>query len=268
MTAELRILRSDTANPPVLQSLFGNVELLGEFRRRQEFVHAALLDIGRLTCIPPYPRYRGIAINYADLYHDVVAEQLDIGYGGWVWWANSVVGHAHVRLVDRQGRLVVAETLVTNPGPPLGPPMSEAVRRIPFSRIEAWCNERDTATRIRHLMNRGPGGTSGQPPKSPVAPFFKVADKDRTSSPDSPSAAVDLALSVGNRAVAEGRKRPYPDSFYEEVARIYQAAAASTRGPAEAIADANRVPPTTVHRWVRVARSRGKLPPAARGKAG
>ena len=60
--------------------------------------------------------------------------------------------------------------------------------------------------------------------------------------------------------VPKGRKRP--DSFYREVASLFSIAAASGSRPAERIAKANRVPPSTVHRWVKEARRRGVMSPA------
>jgi len=57
--------------------------------------------------------------------------------------------------------------------------------------------------------------------------------------------------------------RGYPDSFYVAVAAAYQTLAHSTASPIAALASANDVPHTTAQRWVREARHRGLLPPAA-----
>jgi hypothetical protein len=61
--------------------------------------------------------------------------------------------------------------------------------------------------------------------------------------------------------------RRYPDGFYEKVARLYLALVANGRRPAPALADANRVPVTTVHRWIKEARARRFLPPARKAGA-
>jgi hypothetical protein len=61
-------------------------------------------------------------------------------------------------------------------------------------------------------------------------------------------------------------KRPYPDEFYEAVARAYRFATAAERAPARMLAKANGVPDTTINRWVRVARERGHLPPTMKGR--
>jgi hypothetical protein len=61
----------------------------------------------------------------------------------------------------------------------------------------------------------------------------------------------------------------YPDGFYDDVAAAYQRAVRRRKAPAQTIAQANGVPVTTVHRWIREARRRGSLPPArGKGQAG
>jgi hypothetical protein len=61
----------------------------------------------------------------------------------------------------------------------------------------------------------------------------------------------------------------YPDGFYDEVAGAYHWAVLGRLAPAQTIAEANGVPVTTVHRWIREARRRGSLPPArGKGQAG
>lgn len=65
-----------------------------------------------------------------------------------------------------------------------------------------------------------------------------------------------------------GTKGDKGDAFYRRVARVYTRAALRERAPAEAIARANRVPVTTIHRWVREARRRKFLPPGRPGVVG
>lgn len=65
---------------------------------------------------------------------------------------------------------------------------------------------------------------------------------------------------------ADGRGRP--DSFYESVAEIYRQLSATTAQPVAVLAEANQVPRTTAHRWVKEARRRRMLPPGRPGKAG
>lgn len=60
----------------------------------------------------------------------------------------------------------------------------------------------------------------------------------------------------------------YPDEFYEGIARVYTNLVAESERPAADIADANHVPVTTVHRWIKEARRRGFLAAGRRGRAG
>jgi hypothetical protein len=58
------------------------------------------------------------------------------------------------------------------------------------------------------------------------------------------------------------------DMFYERVAALYSQRAARSNRPAVEMANANGVPVTTVHRWVKEARRRGFLPPGQKGRRG
>lgn len=161
------------------------------------------------------------------------------------------------------GRLVVHDVFVAGMGrddgrgPSYALP-SDVLRRVPLGQIEAWANGIG-AEAIRHLLNKraGPGI------RGPVSKFVKVAAKDALKRP---TEAASLQLSEKHRAIAESRQRPYPDDFYQAVADIYRSAASMSRAPAPLIADANGVEVGTVHRWVRMARKRGLLPLAAKGK--
>jgi hypothetical protein len=209
------------------------------------------------------------------------------GYGGWLEWRMpGLPAKVYVRFAEAgkppnvigrgtdpgypgpPGRLVMHDLFITGPGMDMPPPAgrrfplpADVLRRIPLGQIEAWANGTG-AEAIRHLMDRRPGPEL----RAAVSRFVKVAPKDQRKRP---AEVTSLRLSKKHHAIAAGRKRPYPDEFYEAVAGIYQAAAGSSRGPATLIADANGVEPGTVHRWVRMARKRGFLPPApAKGKAG
>jgi hypothetical protein len=64
-------------------------------------------------------------------------------------------------------------------------------------------------------------------------------------------------------APVEGAKG---DEFYRRVGEIYAKAALASPRPAADLAEAWDVPLSTVHRWVRVARRRGHLPPTEKGR--
>jgi hypothetical protein len=67
--------------------------------------------------------------------------------------------------------------------------------------------------------------------------------------------------------VSEGSNR-HPDAFYRRLAKLYVDLATVTKKPAADIAEANDVPVTTVHRWIRETRRRGFLPPGSAGTVG
>jgi hypothetical protein len=65
-----------------------------------------------------------------------------------------------------------------------------------------------------------------------------------------------------------GSARSRPDEFYATVASTYRHLITASSRPVAELADANEVPRTTAHRWVKEARRRGLLPPGRPGKAG
>jgi hypothetical protein len=62
--------------------------------------------------------------------------------------------------------------------------------------------------------------------------------------------------------------RAKPDVFYKRVADVYRELVGWTNRPAVELAEANGVPVTTAHRWVKEARRRGFLPPGQKGRRG
>jgi hypothetical protein len=74
---------------------------------------------------------------------------------------------------------------------------------------------------------------------------------------EEPDASLSVAPSM-KLTVPDDRRRP--DSFYADVAELYQWLSSRTGRPAQEIASANGVPMTTVHGWVKEARRRGLMP--------
>jgi hypothetical protein len=129
---------------------------------------------------------------------------------------------------------------------------SPFLRTIPITRIVAAVNRPAIAEQLRELLppanktrDEFPG--SGQwayalPPREPVAllPELKVTDPG-------------------------GRRKP--DEFYSEFTKVYLEQASISDRPARDIAEANELPVTTVHRWLKEARNRGLLRlPASKGE--
>ena len=65
-----------------------------------------------------------------------------------------------------------------------------------------------------------------------------------------------------------GDARRRTDEFYGAVASTYRHLVSATHQPVVVLAEANEVPRTTAHRWVKEARRRGMLAPGRPGKAG
>jgi hypothetical protein len=90
--------------------------------------------------------------------------------------------------------------------------------------------------------------------------------------PQAPGLPLVDALSAGPIKIDASLPVPatgrYSDAFYQAVAEVYLQLVRYVRSPAGAIADANNVPVSTAHRWIKVARARQYLPPGTRGKAG
>lgn len=126
---------------------------------------------------------------------------------------------------------------------PVNFPGSSLLRLIPWERIEAAVNQPSHRSVLADFVdprfpapNSGPQDLSGWQFQRPT---------EQLPEPD-------LRLEI-----PEGYRKP--DAFYADVAeRFLQAAAISPR-PAQDLAEANGVKPTTVHRWIREAKARGLL---------
>lgn len=75
---------------------------------------------------------------------------------------------------------------------------------------------------------------------------------------------VPLRSRVRNLRLQIPKGQPKPDRFYRDLARLYGEVALNSSRPAAVIAEANTVPVSTVHGWVKEARRRGLLAPGER----
>jgi len=187
-----------------------------------------------------------------------------VGPGGWVqvFPADPTV---EVQVRFRQtgrGRIAVAEVCIArNPGV-----TADSTRAVPIGRLEAWAN--------------GPGGAELRAriedrKDQPDAELAAIDTEQRSAAPERAERGTGAEAQAGQdqmmRLAMKGTLKirvppgqPKPDSFYERFGKVYGQAAGATAKPAVQIAEANGVPVTTVHGWVKEARRRGLLVPGER----
>jgi hypothetical protein len=129
----------------------------------------------------------------------------------------------------------------------LGP---RAMRDLPLARIEAAVNR----PAVRHqVLMRSSGAQNVL-----FTPFDLERHRDWINArPEEGLRRPGLRVRI-----PEGRNRP--DDFYRQVADLFTYLATISSRPATDLAEANGVPTTTVHGWVKEARRRGILPAGER----
>lgn len=177
------------------------------------------------------------------------------GTGGWLWAQLPEVPECdlYIRVTELpSGRLGISaiEIAVRDPERTVD---ASVLRRIPTGRIEALINEPTHAQQLRSRIAADGAETDRRD--------TRARSERAPSDPDQALRAVPRF--VLRLRVPAGRTKP--DAFYEKVAEIYSLASAYERSPARLIADANNVPVTTVHGWVKEARRRKLLAPGRRG---
>lgn len=218
--------------------------------------------------------------------------RFSVGNGGWVCAELEGSVTLYARFADDDGRLEVVELFLE--GRTID---ATLLRRIPMGLLERIANSEKWSTLIRsrfRLPAPQPSialsyyGTTAGHQTNPetlelepvISPWVWAMLWSQVDAQVAPPAVHSRQRRTGrqSRPIAKEPEdatldvpagRPYPDDFYRQVAELYAALVAAGRQPAPVIAEANGVPATTVHRWVRVARERGFLGPAAgRGRAG
>lgn len=134
---------------------------------------------------------------------------------------------------------------------------TERVRGLPLSRMEAAANLR--LARLPERPEKGDYPFVNWDVATRVPPV--LPSWEWTRRPERPARMRRPSLKL--KAPAGGRK---PDSFYEQVAEVFLYLSSQGRRPAEELAEANGVPVTTAHRWVKEARRREILYAGKRGK--
>jgi hypothetical protein len=210
-----------------------------------------------------------------------MTERVWNGYGGWVLYRSTDLPcPVFIRFADVEARLVPVDLFIENDD---GIDVN-LLRRIPLGRLESWANTGKTAKAIRDDLAAQPGpdlrtavrffrhglGPAYEPTASPNEwPLLMLlAQYDDVDGPVMELPRLATVTRDHSAALPTPKSRPYPDSFYRHVAEVYGRLIEVGKKPAPAISEANNVPITTAHRWVREARRRGFLPPARAGRAG
>ncbi|MEU9833276.1 hypothetical protein AB0D67_17260 [Streptosporangium sp. NPDC048047] len=120
---------------------------------------------------------------------------------------------------------------------------STVLRTIPWDRIEAAINQRAHRSVLAEWVKPAFAVADSMPGES--LSFAFRPDPMQVRQPD-------LRLEV-----PQGYRKP--DAFYERVADLFLWLAAISSRPAQELAEANEVKPSTVHRWLGEARARGLL---------
>lgn len=166
--------------------------------------------------------------------------------------------HSQARFADfppgAKAPLVVHETVI-RVGFDGGTATAAAARDVPLARLEAALN-------LRLLQHGGLPAENEFPFTAMQAPPPDFPSEEWRQYPDGPHRR-PRGPSLKLRVPPAGSRT---DAFYEQVAERYLWLASQGPRPAEELARANDVSPSTVHLWVREARRRGILPPGQRGK--
>lgn len=209
---------------------------------------------------------------------------LRFGNGGWVQVeATNVPGTLALRFAPNEsGRLKVRE-LYLDAGADLE---GAHLRSLPLAMLEGVVNEErhqvlqrlevpsaaaGIATLAKHL-----GTTFGKQARHWVAAAYWAQFAGASGS--RPPAEGKFELTTGTvvypskddrpRVTRPGTREGFTDAFYADVATAYSWLTRRGFAPGPVIAEDAGAPVGTVHRWVREARRRGHLPPAAKGQRG
>lgn len=182
-------------------------------------------------------------------------EYLAIGQGQWLYWYVPAFHDVkvHVCAGDR-GRLVIDQLHVKASGRAAAPSNRSvtchaidpsSVRELTLGRLETLINSPAVSEAIL--------GDVTSPNLSPEARRLpSAASLEKSARPVAGSEGLSLEIPSTYRKT---------DEFYAQVARLFEAAAQASTQPAIDIANANGLPKTTVHRWIREARRRGVMKP-------
>jgi hypothetical protein len=183
----------------------------------------------------------------------ITSTTLSLGKGGWASYRVDDQPTLSVRFQrTADGRRLAPVELYLAPGHEI---TARSLRELPLARLEIEVNTLDPeiAEHFLHWLDT--------PIPGPREALAAAIPRTRERSPASLRKRALIVMPHDHRG-------PHPDEFYQGIARVYGRLAAETAKPAVVIAEANDVPLTTVHRWVKEARQRGHLPPTTKGRRG
>lgn len=176
-----------------------------------------------------------------------------VGRDGWSAWVKPGGHDVRVQVVEMRDRLVVGAVFIASPAGADGT-LDRAIsasdlRDIQLGRLENILNTPDIGQAVRNAL-------SAELTLDPCSATFAEASRRSSAvavlaEPESLKLEVPMTFDKG-------------DEFYRRVAIVYARAAMTSNRPAVAIAEANAVEKTQVHRWLKEARRRGVVPQTRR----
>jgi len=179
-----------------------------------------------------------------------------IAGSSWAYYESDEATDVRLRLgLLPNGRLEISELHISDFSP-------TTLRDLPFGPITRTINSSQS---IREWLEVDPHhsdigatlkpmskfrGSDAEPP--PLQSWLEPGTLPHISRRRRKSLRVSVPAGHGKR----------PDTFYETVMKVYAEASRASKTPAVDVAEANGVPVTSVHRWVKEARRRGLMPPS------
>lgn len=195
---------------------------------------------GQRIVIPVDPQARSVLVFAPEI-------------SGWarLWGHGPAEDIVRVRfgVANEGASFVVREVYATMPGGV----SSRSLRVLPIARLEAAANRPEyydlLRRRISYVSNRATPWPEGLHEPGADRPWWTVEPPAHVAADRSPRLKMDIPTGYGR-----------PDSFYALVANRFAYLTTTSARPANELAEANGVPVTTVHGWVKEARRRGFMP--------
>jgi len=168
------------------------------------------------------------------------------GQRGWLYWDLGKLLDVRIQIREVLGRYQVSAVLVQACDADEGV-TGRDLRSLPIGKLESWLSSEPLRLAVASAW------------RDPEAMDFRPEATKAFAGFDSMEAPVPIQMDRSDVSalrldVPNVRKRD--DAFYAEVARVFDLASAMSPRPAIEIAEANGVPVSTVHRWLKEHRRR------------